>query len=380
MNNSENLKLILEKIKSSGKLDIDALDQLSAEEKQLIIDLYNEDLLDEASDFIDDIDVDKDWSAVKEKLSPPSPKKVVPIWKSMAKYAAVFIVLIASVYFFKLSEKAQTGKPISEEVVKLKIGDKTVELTQNGETRQIFSPSGKLVGEQTGNKILYNADAEVDELVYNELVIPYGKVFDVELSDGTTVHLNSGSNFRYPIKFLKEGNRDVFIDGEAYFKVAKNKDSPFIVNADAVEVKVLGTEFNVSSYKEDSEITTVLVEGSVSMTNSVVSGDNVLLEPGYKATWNKIEQNTKKEKVDVALFTAWTKGELIFRNSTFENILEKLERSYNVTIQDNNLTLKDKKFNARFNVNVETIEDILKSIQKIDSFEYKIVGKNLIIN
>jgi ferric-dicitrate binding protein FerR (iron transport regulator) len=184
---------------------------------------------------------------------------------------------------------------------------------------------------------------------------------------------------RYPVKFLKGQKRVVFVDGEAYFKVAKDKEHPFVVNAGEVAVEVLGTEFNISSYKEEHGVKTVLVEGSVSMSNSVVPGDKVLLKPGFEATWDKTARTTEVEEVDVDLYTGWTKGELIFMNSTFEDITKKLERRYNVTIQNNNMPLKDKMLNARFNVNVEHIGDVLESINEIQPFKYSITGQKITI-
>ena len=185
---------------------------------------------------------------------------------------------------------------------------------------------------------------------------------------------------RYPVKFLKGHKREVFIDGEAYFKVAKDKEHPFVVNADAVAVEVLGTEFNISSYKEDQEIKTVLVEGSISLSNSVNPKGNVMLKPGQKAAWSRAVHDTAIEEVDVDMYTGFIKGELVFRNIAFEDMAKKLERRYNVRIQNNNLLLKDKRLNARFNVEVESIEDVLKSINKIQPFQYKIIGQNVKID
>src|SRR5690606_36367432 len=107
-----------------------------------------------------------------------------------------------------------------------------------------------------------------DKLAYNTLKIPFGKKFRLQLSDGTMVHINSGSTLKYPIKFIAGENRQVYLDGEAFFDVAKDKKHPFIVNADNLNVRVLGTHFNVSNYPEDAVTDVVLVEGSVGMYRS----------------------------------------------------------------------------------------------------------------
>ena len=378
MSSTEQLKSVLKQVKATGKIDADSLKELSFEEKQLVHELYNDDLIADALLFIDELDTDQEWNLLKEKAV-YSKKRVVPLWKSAMRYAAIFMGLLAVIYFFRTEKESVRDAQISEGTIKLKTGV-DVKVIREGESQQIVSASGKVIGKQNGNRIRYDADAEIDELIYNELEIPYGKIFDVELSDGTVVHLNSGTKMRYPVKFLKGLKREVFIEGEAYFNVTKDEEHPFVVNADDVVVEVLGTEFNVSSYKEDQEIRTVLVEGSVRMTNSVASESNVVLRPGEKGAWNRLARVTEVEEVDVELYTGWIKGELIFRNSTFEDMAKKLERRYMVTIQNNNLLLANKMLNARFNVNIESIDDVLQSISEIQQFEYRIIDQKIEIH
>lgn len=379
MSKKEQLKSVLEGIRASGKINSDAFKNLTGQERETIHSLYDEGLVEEAIQFLGDLDTDLEWRALTKKVA-ASKKPVVPLWKFVAKYAAIFIVLLAVVYFYRIEEKTDKITEIAQESIKLKVGDDAVKIIREGESQQLVSASGKVVGEQKGNKIIHDPDAEIDELVYNELEIPYGKIFDVELSDGTLVHLNSGTIMRYPVKFLKGQKRQVFIDGEAYFKVAKNEAHPFVVHADAIAVEVLGTEFNISSYKEDAAIKTVLVEGSVSLSNSADPKENVMLKPGQKAAWDRRARTTEIEEVDVDLYTGWIKGEMIFRNVAFEDMAKKLERRYNISVQNNNLSLKDKRLNARFNVNVESIEDVLNSIKEIHAFEYQITGQRIMID
>src|SRR5690606_11231265 len=314
---NQRLKLVLEDALVSGRLDLESYKYLTEEEKEILYKLYSEDLIVEALELLNDLDVQLEWNQIKKKMGPPK-KSVIPLWKTALKYAAIFVGLFAVIYFFRIDDKKGEVKQVSETSIRLKIGNEVIKVIHEGESQQIISASGKVIGVQNGNRIQYNSDASIDELIYNELEIPYGKIFNVELSDGTLVHLNSGTKMRYPIKFLKGQKREVFIDGEAYFKVAKDKDHPFIVNADAVAVEVLGTEFNISSYQEDSEIRTVLVEGSISLSNSFIPNDNVLLKPGNKGTWDKNAYSTEVEEVNVSNYTSWVEGELVFKNTSFE--------------------------------------------------------------
>lgn len=379
MHISERLKLVLEDILVSGSLDLDSYNGLTSAEKEILYTLYKENLVGEALELLKDLDVQLEWDLVRKKMVPVK-KPTIPLWKSVLRYAAIFIGVSTAVYFFQMKDETADVKQISETAIKLKIGNDAIKVIDEGENQQIISASGKVIGVQNGNKIQYNSDTDIDELIYNELEIPYGKIFNVELSDGTLVHLNSGTKIRYPVKFLKGQKREVHIDGEAYFKVARDKDHPFIVNADEMAVEVLGTEFNISSYQEDSEIRTVLVEGSISLSNSLVPDDNVVLKPGYKGSWDKTDHALKIEEVDINNYTGWVEGELIFSNSTFENMSRKLERKYNVVIQNNNLLLANKMFTAHFNVDIESIEDVLRSINEIHPFSYRITDGKIEIN
>ncbi|PKA97637.1 FecR family protein [Flavobacteriaceae bacterium MAR_2009_75] len=379
MANSEKFKLALKHIKKTGKLDTQNLKNLSNDEKQIIYTLYNKGLLDESSRLIESLDSDKDWNAIKKEL-PASEKQVMPIWKSVLKYAAIFVGLATTFFLIQQEENLAEPAPLFEKAITLKIGEKSLKVINENDSQNIISSNGEVIGTQKGNTLSYNTNSKIDELTYNELEVPLGKIFNVELSDGTLVHLNSGTKIKYPIKFLQGDNREVFIQGEAYFKVAKDTRHPFIVNADAVAVEVLGTEFNITSYPEDHVIKTVLVEGSVDMTNSYAPNENTILKPGNKGSWHKVNRKTKIEEVDVEMYTGWITGELIFRNLSFEEISTKLERRYNIIIENNNAQLASKILTARFNVNVENIEDILKSLKQITPFNYQIIDRKILID
>lgn len=303
------------------------------------------------------------------------------------KYAALFIGLVGLFYFFQ-TVGGQMGEESDsivfepeEEVITLKLDGGKVEIVSENTQRDILNKEGKVVGVQKGNQIIYNDIEDKKEIVYNELAVPYGKRFDLVLSDGTKIKLNSGSSIRYPIQFLEDGKRNVFLKGEAYFEVTKDENRPFVVHADDINVQVLGTEFNISHYPEDGQINTVLVEGSVKVFENSSMGNeeaSTLLEPGHKAEWNRSKKEMSVKHVDVDLFTAWKDGRIIFKNMPFKNIRKKLERHYNVTIVNNNKVLDEKMYNASFDV--ETIEQVLKSFNENFAIEYNIVDEKIIID
>ena len=375
----QNLKSVLVIIEQSGEIEVDVLQSLTQDEKEIVYTLFHENLVSEALVFLEEMDSDLEWKEFIEKVNVSKDQRFIH-WRPLLKYAAIFVgVIVAGYLVFRHNEIANQN-PISETSIKLKMGDDNVEVIQEESSQQIVSASGEVLGVQKGNRISYKVDSEIGELVYNELEIPFGKIFEVELSDGTLVHLNSGTKIKYPVKFLNIGKREVFIEGEAYFKVAKDKKHPFVVHSDQVAVEVLGTIFNISSYADDREINTVLVEGSVKMSNTKVPKDNVMLKPGFKGSWGKVGSSISVEEVDVERYTSWINGELIFRNTSFSDMAKKLERKYNVSIKNNNLKLSEVKLNARFSTEFERIEDVLKSISEIYPFTYIITDRHILIN
>ncbi|HCO81937.1 MAG TPA: iron dicitrate transport regulator FecR, partial [Arenibacter sp.] len=218
-------------------------------------------------------------------------------------------------------------------------------------------------------------------ITYNTLTVPYGKRFDLLLSDGTQITLNSGTSLKYPVQFLKTKNRQVFLDGEAFFNVAKDSVNPFIVNTNGLNVRVLGTKFNLSSYPEDQYVNTTLLEGSVSVYNKQDTFDSSnasLLEPGFKAEWNKYNKQISVEEADIAMHTDWLNGKIILRHVPFKNIVKKLERHYNVDIVNNNPELDEEMFTASFDV--ESIDQVFKTFNVTYEMEYKINDRQIIIN
>lgn len=308
-------------------------------------------------------------------------------WKNhskLLKYASVVVLFVGMTYYFV---KQSTPNTVSSELhlkneeITLEMDNGTKVIIPDSAQQKIHNKKGNLVIVQQGKKLNYQNGSMNESLVYNKLAIPYGKTFQVLLSDGTLVHLNAGTTLRYPEKFLKGNNRLVFVDGEAYFDVAKDKKHPFIVNAKGVNIRVTGTEFNVSCYKEDENINTVLVEGSISLyqVNKLYDAKSVTkVVPGELAVWNKTKKKLAIAKVDVSIYTEWKEGVLVFKHMKFKDIVIKLERHFNVKIKNNNQKLNNEIFTARFEN--ASIEHILKSFKDIYGINYSIVNNQIIIN
>lgn len=255
---------------------------------------------------------------------------------------------------------------------------KMLKIDENG---SIQTADGSLVGIQNGSTLKYEASHK-NEVVYNTLIVPNAKRFNLVLSDGTKVKLNSGSSLRYPISFLPGHKREIFLEGEAFLEVAHDKKNPFVVNLHDLSVEVLGTRFNLSDYKENGDMEVVLVDGSVSLKalNNSVKMDKVILEPGYMGSFNRSDKNISKSKVNTSLYTSWVEGRMVIRDESFENILIKLQRYYNVTIINNNASLAKERFNATIETKEETIEQILNYFKQVYQIDYKVVENKVVIN
>ena len=241
--------------------------------------------------------------------------------------------------------------------------------------------NGKIIGLQKGNQITFKQNNSNPQIVFNTINVPYGKKIKIELSDGTIVHLNSGTSLKFPTDFVEGSDRKVFLKGEAYFDVTDDDKHPFIVNADEVDIRVLGTKFNISAYGEDKQLNTVLVEGSVSMyERDNMNGKNnpIVLTPGKMATWDKRNKSINVNEVDVNNYISWIEGKLVFANTPFSDIIKRLERNYNVEIINNNLILDTQLYDATFDI--ETIEEVLNSFNKSYAIKYIISNNKIIIN
>jgi len=295
------------------------------------------------------------------------------------KYAAILLIAVGVAYTFQKENFAPTITLPSQndQIITLELENGRSVILKEEETQDIVSEKGEIIGKQINKGIQYE-DTELSELVYNTLKVPYGKRFQVTLSDGTRVFLNSGSSMKFPVKFIPNNDRTVFLSGEAFFEVTKNKD-PFIVNAESINVKVLGTQFNVSAYADDKSMNTVLVEGSVQLLgNNMENTTAVLLKPEYEAIWDKIQKQMVVAKADISSTLAWMNGQLVFRAVTFKDIIKKLERSYNCTIINNNQSLNDEIFSATFNVEKENIEQVMNYISKNSPYHFTISENNII--
>lgn len=192
---------------------------------------------------------------------------------------------------------------------------------------------------------LYYRQSNPDER-YAKVISANGSIMRYELPDKSVVWLNSGSTLRYPVSFRSD-NRNVELEGEAYFEVQADKKRPFYVQmTDGLKVYVYGTKFNVTAYNDDPYIETVLEQGKV---NVLLPGkDEFSMQPGERITYNRENGDWTRDRVDVYEKVAWKDGKLIFRNATLDEIFKRLSRHFNVDIELNNRYNKEYRYRATF--------------------------------
>lgn len=199
----------------------------------------------------------------------------------------------------------------------------------------------------------------------------------VNLPDGTSVTLNHYSTLTYPERF-KTDNREVELNGEAYFEVSKDKKHPFIVQTEAVDVRVLGTQFNVDAYRDSPDVRTTLLTGSVAVSNKSNS-EHMILKPNEIAIYNKVEKKlTRKLLEDATDEISWRHGEFIFDDVPLRDIARELSNSFGTTIQITDSTLQNYRISARF-CNGEDLETILSVLQDAGYFNYSHNDKQITI-
>jgi len=239
-----------------------------------------------------------------------------------------------------------------------------------------------------------------ENITYTEIRAPFGARTEIVLPDGSTVWLNAGSRFKY-MNVYNTDNREIQLNGEAYFKVAKNAGLPFDVKTGDISIQALGTEFNVKSYDDEDIIETTLVEGKISIRQGQKQKRAIYLEPHQQAVYVKYSKNLSvkdmkevkeakpevlklrkgilyiAEKVDPEPIVAWKENRLILKGEELSTLVIKLERKYDVKIVFGSEKLKQFRFTGT--LENETLTQVLDVIKLSAPLGYKLQGKTVLI-
>ncbi|MDR3268579.1 MAG: DUF4974 domain-containing protein [Tannerella sp.] len=215
------------------------------------------------------------------------------------------------------------------------------------------------------------------ELNLIECFVPKGEIEEITLPDHSVAILNSGTTLIYPENFT-DNSRQVYLNGEARFTVAKDPEKTFVVKTKDMDINALGTIFNVSSYSDNAQTVATLVQGSVQV-DIKSDGQCLMLKPGEQAVYNHLTKTAERKPVRIEYVLAWERGQMVFQSAPLYEIINEMERRFNVKVYLNSTDLNDEKLTVKF-LHDESLEEILRTLQQIiKGFHYKIDNDKIYI-
>lgn len=347
---------------------------ITAEEKLLVDDWFMKYEIEEEI-LLNETDINRVkaemWEVIDEKRSKI---KTFKLWPRIAVAAAITVMVISAGLFY-IQKQGQKNSAVQAYVNDVAPGKNTATLTlANGKVVQLNENKTGVVIDSSaltyndGTRIPAEESAVPDN---NQMTAntPRGGTYQILLPDGSKVWLNAASTFKFPSAFSKSGNRTVELSGEAYFEISKDPAHPFVVKTDQQTIKVLGTHFNVTAYKDESEERTVLLEGSVNINNKKT------LSPGQQSQISA-DGNISIETVDPESAVAWKNGYFMFKDVPLEIVMRQLSRWYDIEIVYNG-QLTNETFNGLINrnANLSRILNILKR----GGVHFDLQGRKLIV-
>ena len=328
--------------------------------------------------FLEQHNVGQAWRRLERRL----PKRYAV--RSLAirwSIAASLVLLLGSAVFYFTNQKEDTVTyaysdrvlPGSAKAVLLMADGEKVNLGP-GYVQNLEEKDGTRLQTTKENVLVYNSVPQQKTQLFHTIEVPVGGEYSLQLSDGSRVWLNSATKMRYPISFTGD-KREVFIEGEAFFEVSKDAEHPFVVHAGEAEVKVLGTEFNLSAYPEDSALVTTLKTGKVELRTEKAS---VELMPGRQAVLQRHDGVITTREVDASLYAAWIHGVFEFEDLSLERIGVQLSRWYGVQFVFTDPALTERYFTGGVK-KYNTLRESLDLIEYTTNVSFEIVGTKVFV-
>lgn len=297
---------------------------------------------------------EKVWDSVEKKITVFAPRsetrRLINYWQSVA--AVLILAVIGSAGYilfeeFRQIEQEQFIMP-GKAMAYLQVDDNKVIELNKVDTLLLFN---KIKANLDSGRIVYSeAESTKEAVEYHKINVPRNGEYYVQLSDETKVWVNSESSISFKSRFDGK-QRVVELSGEAYFEVAKNPDQPFIVRTDNMDIRVLGTHFNVKAYPDEEYTYATLNEGKICVNKDDL---NEVLAPNQQLALNNMSKEFSKQEVDASIYSAWVKGKFVFKDEKLEDILIALSRWYDIKIFYENARLKE----DRFSISVNRYDDI----------------------
>lgn len=372
----------------SGELDKEEQIRLenwrkeSPENERLFEEIRNEENITANLRRRNSFNTDMGWEKVNEGIHKYRFRKRV---LRICRYAAMLAMplVIAALVTFQIINENRNDKTIAATEQILPGSTKATLTLDNGEIVDLTATKGERLEESDGTLIKIDsatlnykngANTADGKIAYNKVSVPRGGEYKLVLSDGTRVHLNSMSSLRFPVSFGSK-TRQVELDGEAYFEVSKT-GQPFIVNANGMDVEVLGTTFNLSAYKDEPRQTT-LVSGSVRVRTG--NGNSRIIKPSQQASIAPGANQIDVRTVDTAFYTSWIHGKIKFKDQRLEDIMKTLSRWYDMDIVYADKEAKNLRFGCYVN-RYEEISPLLELLRNTGSVKIETKGKTIKIH
>lgn len=307
------------------------------------------------------------------------------------KYAAAIllpIIFAGGIYLYVSKHNGHSELFVERSIIKPGTSKAVLRL-DNGQIVILDSINNQTVKEKDGTVIQHNnnilnysssskSDDDLNEPIFNTITTPRGGEFNLVLADGTHVFLNSMSTLKYPVHF-KGGTRNVELTGEAYFDVAHDTLNPFIVNTNQMQMKVLGTSFNINAYENSKEIVTTLVEGKLAVKTKDDNSFETILKPKEQAVFDLSTKQVSVNVVNVDYYTSWKNGKFVFYDTRLEDMMDVLTRWYSAQVFFMNPSVKELKFSGNLNKYGE-IEQILDIIEATNKVNVEINNKSIVFS
>ena len=318
------------------------------------------------------IQVEKEWKKLQKKNKRLRGQGRKMFFLAVAGMAAVFLLAIGMLFLFRSSpgvEVISIARQQEPKKVTLEYANgKTFVLDVNS---LVMNDKGKI----TDHVVAKENMAVVEELRLNRLSVPKGCDFSLTLTDGTVIRLNADSRLQYPSEFSGD-SRIVYLEGEAFFNVAKDKTKPFIVKTKKLDVEVTGTSFNVMAYPSENSIRTTLVQGGVNILTK--DGKVCKLLAGEQCIVDTASGKFVVNQVNVAFFVSWIDGQFFFDNESMESLMRKIARWYDVDVIFENEELKSELFYGTITRSDE-ITEVLDILVLTKTMHYEIKDRTVYI-
>ena len=301
---------------------------------------------------------------------PYTPNRTLSPFRTALKYAVAAACLIFGFYWLK---QFNSTSPVNlAQTIAIAVQNHETLYADPAQVQTIALTNGEVIAENRMGTLVFNNQNRNYSITVS---VPVKQKVALALADGSLIKLNANTSLQFNQAFNTGKQREVNLEGEAYFSVAKNPVRPFYVKTDNFTTKVLGTQFNINSYQQDNKKSVALYEGSIAVENRVTKQKQIL-KPGEALSFDvKNKKLAKKEVAQKEVELSWLKNEIYFEQDSVEEIIKKVEKYYGLKVYVDNRAFLAKQFTGKFRE--EKPDDIFKTISIALGCQYRINGNKV---